>query len=237
MRPRTGCATTVRPGRALLKLTDGGRRLAWRWNDGGAVVAGAFGDPIGDASSAYDVVSSTQSMRRLRLRRRSCVVVRHAGDCASAVVGVSRLRTASSPIGARRRTRRGCRRASAPSGRGPAVPVNPVRGFDLARRPRAVRRRRSGRSGAGAGRGVAGVPEAVHSAADLRWNDGPPVPGRLGLDARQRVARERGLAAVAATATAETTGPMNAAPTRPVTASGNGMTVFRNMITPSAMIA
>jgi len=54
-RPRTGCKTTVRPGRALLKLTDGGERFSWRWNDGAATAAGELGDPIGDASSAHDV--------------------------------------------------------------------------------------------------------------------------------------------------------------------------------------
>jgi hypothetical protein len=29
--------------------------MNWRWNDGGALAAGDLGDPLGDASSTYDV--------------------------------------------------------------------------------------------------------------------------------------------------------------------------------------
>jgi len=80
--PRTGCATTVRPGRALLKLTDGGRRMAWRWNDGGALAAGDLGDPLGDASSAYDVCVFDESAATPVLALASRAVSNLAPDCA-----------------------------------------------------------------------------------------------------------------------------------------------------------
>jgi uncharacterized delta-60 repeat protein len=54
-RPRLGCKQSTAPGRAPLRIADGGARLGWRWSAGAATTPAELGDPLGDAGSTYDL--------------------------------------------------------------------------------------------------------------------------------------------------------------------------------------